>query len=36
MRGQLKGDGAIPSPLVERAKLVMACCHEMAVELLLE
>lgn len=33
---QLKGDGAIPSPLLEKASLVVACCPEMAIELLLE
>ena len=33
---QLKGDGAIPSPLLERARLAVACCPEMAIELLHE
>lgn len=31
---QLKGDGAIPSLLFERARLAVACCPEMAIELL--
>jgi len=33
---RLKGDGAIPSPLLERARLAVACCPEMAIELLHE
>jgi ferredoxin len=33
---QLTGDGAIPSPLLERARLAVACCPEMAIELLHE
>jgi ferredoxin len=33
---RLKGDGVIPSPLVERARLAVACCPEMAIELLQE
>ena len=33
---QLRGDGAIPSPLFERARLAVACCPEMAIELLQE
>ncbi len=31
---RLTGDGAIPSPLLERARLAVACCPEMAIELL--
>ena len=33
---QLKGDGAIPSALLERARLAVACYPEMAIELLHE
>jgi ferredoxin len=33
---QLKGDGAIPSPLFERARLAVACCPELAIKLLYE
>ncbi len=33
---QLKGDGVIPSPLFEQARLAVACCPEMAIELLQE
>jgi ferredoxin len=33
---QLKGNGVIPSPLIERARLAVACCPEMAIELLHE
>lgn len=33
---QLKGDGAVPPPLFERARVAVACCPEMAIELLHE
>lgn len=31
---QLRGVGAVPSALFERARLAVACCPEMAIELL--